>query len=87
MSLLLGHMSRTNLSAEDAAELLPVPRILFTTERGLRELGGEAHLLHLVLTETRTHASASRTLTLAPDLALASSLALALASTRALALA
>ena len=56
MSLLLGHMSRTNLSAEDAAELLPVPRILFTTERGLRELGGEAHLLHLVLTETRTHA-------------------------------
>ena len=87
MSLLLGHMSRTNLSAEDAAELLPVPRILFTTERGLRELGGEAHLLHLVLTETRTHASASRTLTLAPDLALASTRPLALASTRALALA
>ena len=86
MSLLLGHMSRTNLSAEDAAELLPVPRILFTTERGLRELGGEAHLLHLVLTETRTHASASRTLTLTPDLALASSLALALVSTLALAL-
>ena len=79
MSLLLGHMSRTNLSAEDAAELLPVPRILFTTERGLRELGGEARLLHLVLTETRTHASASRTLTLAPDLALASTRVLTLA--------
>ena len=54
MSLLLSHMSRSNLSAEEAAELLPVPSILFVTEAGLRSLGGEAHLLHLVLTETRT---------------------------------
>jgi hypothetical protein len=56
MSLLLGHMSRSNLSAEEAAELLPVPTILFVTEAGLKHLvlTGEAHLLHLVLTESRT---------------------------------
>ena len=56
MSLLLGHMSRSSLSAEEAAELLPEPVILFTSEdRMARMRGHELDFVHLVLSEARMY--------------------------------